>query len=41
MVGIESFLVQTAGGPLAEGERERAVAWGRVLAAKAKPVVGA
>ena len=32
VVGIESFFVQTAGGPLADGERARAVAWGRALA---------
>ena len=33
LVGTESFFVQTTGGPLAEGERERAIAWGRALAA--------
>lgn len=32
VVGTESFLVQGGGGPLAEGERERAAAWGRMLA---------
>lgn len=37
VVGIESFFVQTAGGPLADGERERAVAWGRALAANLQP----
>jgi Flavodoxin len=31
--GARSFFVQTTGGPLADGERERAVAWGRELAA--------
>jgi hypothetical protein len=33
IAGMESFFVETAGGPLAAGERERAVAWGRNLAA--------
>ena len=33
VLGTESFFVQTAGGPLAAGERERAAAWGRALAA--------
>jgi hypothetical protein len=33
IVGTESFFVQGGGGPLAEGERERAAAWGRGLAA--------
>jgi Flavodoxin len=37
VVGIESFFVQTAGGPLADGERARAVAWGRALAANLQP----
>jgi Flavodoxin len=37
IVGAESFFVQTAGGPLADGERERAVAWGRALAANLQP----
>ena len=37
MVGTESFFVQTAGGPLADGERERAMAWGRALAANLQP----
>jgi hypothetical protein len=37
VVGTESFFVQTAGGPLADGERERAVAWGRALAANLQP----
>lgn len=37
VVGIESFFVQTAGGPLADGERQRAVAWGRALAANLQP----
>ena len=39
LVGTESFLVQTTAGPLAEGERDRAVAWGRALAATLKPIV--
>jgi hypothetical protein len=33
VVGTESFFVQGGGGPLADGERERAAAWGRALAA--------
>jgi hypothetical protein len=33
VVGTESFLVKGGGGPLADGERERAAAWGRALAA--------
>jgi hypothetical protein len=37
VVGIESFFVRTAGGPLADGDRERAVAWGRALAANLQP----
>lgn len=41
MVGTESFFVKTTGGPLAEGERERAIAWGRELAAKVKPTISA
>src|SRR4029453_14195874 len=36
LVGTESFFVQTTGGPLADGERHRAVAWGRQLAANLK-----
>jgi hypothetical protein len=36
VTGTRSFFVQTTGGPLADGERERAVAWGRELAAKVK-----
>jgi hypothetical protein len=38
VVATKSFFVQTAGGPLAEGERERALEWGRELAAKVKPI---
>ena len=34
LVGTESFFVQGPGGPLADGERDRAAAWGRALAAK-------
>jgi hypothetical protein len=37
VVGQQSFFVRTTGGPLAEGERERAVAWGRELAASLAP----
>jgi hypothetical protein len=33
VVGTESFFVQGGGGPVADSERERAVAWGRALAA--------
>ena len=40
-IGTESFFVETTGGPLADGERQRAVAWGRVLAAQVKPTVAA
>jgi flavodoxin len=32
VIGTESFFVQTTGGPLADGERQRAAAWGRQLA---------
>jgi hypothetical protein len=39
VVGTESFFVQTTGGPLADGERERAVAWGRALATSLQPTV--
>jgi hypothetical protein len=37
VVGTESFLVVGGGGPLAGGERERAAAWGRALAANLQP----
>jgi len=36
VVGAQSFFVQGTGGPLADGEHERAVAWGRDLAANLK-----
>jgi hypothetical protein len=36
VIGTESFFVQTTGGPLADGERERAIAWGRQLATNLK-----
>jgi len=39
VVGTESFLVQTTGGPLAQGERERAIAWGHQLAANLQSTV--
>jgi Flavodoxin len=39
IVGTESFFVQGGGGPLAEGERDRAIEWGRALAANLKPTV--
>jgi Flavodoxin len=32
VIGVQSFFVRTTGGPLADGERQRAVAWGRELA---------
>jgi hypothetical protein len=41
IIGAESFFVQTTGGPLADGGRERAVAWGRELAAKARSTIAA
>jgi hypothetical protein len=37
VVGTESFFVQGGGGPVADSERERAVAWGRALAANLQP----
>ena len=36
VVDARSFFVRATGGPLADGERERAVAWGRELAANVK-----
>lgn len=39
IIGVQSFFVETTGGPLAHGERERAVAWGCGLAAQVKPTV--
>jgi hypothetical protein len=41
IIGTESFFVETTGGPLADGERQRAVAWGRALTAQVKPTVRA
>jgi Flavodoxin len=41
VLGAQSFFVRKNGGPLAEGERERAVAWGRELAARVKPTIAA
>jgi hypothetical protein len=41
VVDSQSFFVRKTGGPLAEGERERAVAWGRELAARVRPTVAA
>jgi len=41
VVGTQSFFVQGTGGPLADGERERAVAWGGELAANVKPTIAA
>ncbi len=40
-IGAQSFFVQTTGGPLADGERVRAVAWGRELAAEVKRTIAA
>lgn len=34
VVGEESFFVEHTGGPLAAGERDRAVGWGRLLAGR-------
>jgi flavodoxin-like protein len=39
IVGSQSFLVAGMDGPLVEGERERAVAWGRYLAAQVSTAV--
>jgi Flavodoxin len=39
IIGTQSFFVETTGGPLADGERQRAVAWGRGLAAQVKPTI--
>lgn len=39
VVGSQSFFVGTTGGPLAEGERERAIGWGRDLARKVRSTV--
>jgi hypothetical protein len=41
VVATESFLVRGTGGPLMDGERERAVAWGRELAANVEKAVPA
>ncbi len=41
VIGAQSFFVQATGGPLVDGERERAAAWGRELAAKVKLTVSA
>jgi hypothetical protein len=41
VIGAQSFFVRTTGGPLADGERERAVAWGRDLAAHVSRTVAA
>jgi hypothetical protein len=41
ILGAESFFVRTTGGPLADGERERAVAWGSELASSVKPTLAA
>jgi hypothetical protein len=37
IIGTQGFFVETTGGPLADGECQRAVAWGRGLAAQVKP----
>jgi hypothetical protein len=41
VIGARSFFVRTTGGPLADGERERAVEWGREMAAQIKRTVAA
>jgi hypothetical protein len=41
VIGAQSFFVETTGGPLADGERERAIAWGRGLAAEVKRTIAA
>lgn len=41
IVAAESFLVSGMDGPLVDGERDRAVAWGRYLAAQVRTPVGA
>ena len=41
MIWTQSFFVEATGGPLANGERERAVAWGRELAAKVADTIAA
>ena len=41
IVGTQSFIVRGTGGPLADGERERARTWGRELAAKARTTAAA
>jgi len=41
VVEAHSFFVEAVGGPLGDGERERAVAWGRELAAQGSATVGA
>jgi hypothetical protein len=39
IIGTESFFVQTGEGLLADGERQRAAAWGRELAANLQPTI--
>ena len=41
LVEARSFFVAGVGGPLADGERERALAWGRQLAAQGSATVAA
>jgi Flavodoxin len=41
LVEVQSFFVAGVGGPLADGERERALAWGRELAAQGSATVAA
>jgi len=41
VVEAQSFFVKRVGGPLADGERERALAWGRQLAAEGSATVAA
>jgi hypothetical protein len=41
LVESQSFFVKTTGGPLLDGELERAVAWGRELGTRVNPIVTA
>jgi hypothetical protein len=41
IMGMESFFVETTGGPLSDGERERALLWGHSLATKVQPTISA
>jgi hypothetical protein len=41
VLASHSFFVKATGGPLAEGERDRAVAWGRELATQLQAIAAA